>query len=128
MYTLARFGAVPIRSPRSSRAGSIAASPYLDATPAMCQVAPLIASGLHCGFDVGGELDDLFGVAPLIASGLHCGIRSGRGVQRPEAGRPAHRERAPLRRADLSQVRRWRTVAPLIASGLHCGLPVTSRG
>src|SRR6266542_612667 len=36
-------------SPRSSRAGSIAASTPSEKGPPRCPVAPLVESGLHCG-------------------------------------------------------------------------------
>src|SRR6266511_3918352 len=109
------------------------------------RVAPLIASGLHCGHSSTANVN-ASAVAPLIASGLHCGVHPAGQLKVGDLGRPAHRERAPLRRwlrADEEQVRpgrpahreraplrhelrRWRTwcavmVAPLIASGLHCG-------
>ncbi len=59
-------------------------------------------------------------VAPLIASGLHCGVIKALLTQ-VSGGSPAHRERAPLRLADLRLERGQGGVAPLIASGLHCG-------
>src|SRR6266511_1163862 len=86
------------------------------------RVAPLIASGLHCGHAgqlAGGEPVP---VAPLIASGLHCGPQGWSLPASGPLGRPAHRERAPLRRVDLGDLCGvFLVVAPLIASGLHCG-------
>src|SRR6266498_153908 len=83
-------------------------------------VAPLIASGLHCGTrPVPADARCLL-VAPLIASGLHCGTDVPP-VARYPTRRPAHRERAPLRRVAGVRLDEVVAVAPLIASGLHCG-------
>src|SRR6266542_599728 len=61
------------RSPRSSRAGSIAASRWARADHPGPAVAPLVESGLHCG---GTQTEPHYRVelvAPLVESGLHCG-------------------------------------------------------
>src|SRR6266545_3319514 len=95
-------------SPRSSRAGSIAAGQPPRLPRRGWRVAPLVESGLHCGDAV-------------LAVGLVVG-----------AGRPARRERAPLRRLAERPTADAVTVAPLVESGLHCGIfvrtgPVQSR-
>src|SRR6266508_3144062 len=62
------------------------------------RVAPLVESGLHCGPRAGERSGEASWVAPLVESGLHCGdavLAVGLVVG---AGRPARRERAPLRR------------------------------
>ncbi len=85
------------RSPRSSRAGSIAASRWARADHPGPAVAPLVESGLHCG---GTDIARSWlarRVAPLVESGLHCGHRGGSHVVRAAGRRPARRERAPLR-------------------------------
>src|SRR6266540_24005 len=85
------------RSPRSSRAGSIAASRWARADHPGPAVAPLVESGLHCG---GTDIARSWlarRVAPLVESGLHCGAALAE----------------PHYRVEL--------VAPLVESGLHCG-------
>src|SRR6266545_2750521 len=62
------------QSPRSSRAGSIAACVVRSLVEAMsAPVAPLVESGLHCGGPICGQARTTPLVAPLVESGLHCG-------------------------------------------------------
>ncbi len=109
-------------SPRSSRAGSIAATSRAINVNQYGLVAPLIASGLHCGSFVDLPAGGLSTSPRSSRAGSIAARQSGtRARDRLHAGRPAHRERAPLRPLLLLGALRDPGVAPLIASGLHCG-------
>src|SRR6266508_2661511 len=86
------------KSPRSSRAGSIAAVPILytktrrNGRPARRERAPLRPGLADPGTHPVGR------VAPLVESGLHCGPTTATTGSFMWSCRPARRERAPLRR------------------------------
>src|SRR6266540_3910497 len=88
----------------------------------MSDVAPLVESGLHCGLSRQSGQTSSPTVAPLVESGLHCGPRWDGSHLHRRRGRPARRERAPLRQ-ECGQLQQQRVeVAPLVESGLHCGV------
>src|SRR6266508_1228641 len=69
-----RWSSCRCPSPRSSRAGSIAASRAARRSRSPRRVAPLVESGLHCGRVIRGLVAFNLFVAPLVESGLHCGL------------------------------------------------------
>src|SRR6266542_1223985 len=113
-------GALLTASPRSSRAGSIAALRRAPGRRRSYRVAPLVESGLHCGGKDAGTAEAA-GMSPRSSrAGSIAAARTPAPPRRP-ACRPARRERAPLRRQGRRHRRGGPLVAPLVESGLHCG-------
>src|SRR6266508_1677343 len=88
-----------VTSPRSSRAGSIAASycSKVDGPPP--PVAPLVESGLHCGTQTSVVNDDV-GLSPRSSRAGSIAATTPPEHRRVFHRRPARRERAPLRHPD----------------------------